>query len=1341
MAEIDPRQAFAEQLTLLWVEAGRPTYTALARQAQNRLAARAVTRAPSGRPAVTKQRISDWRTGKQVPRDFMPVSAVIGALLVDARSRRPTPVVEGLYDAERWRLLWQRAADASARRGGKSDATCAGGVADVSADGGGVEQPCPYRGLAPFEVDDVGYYFGRSRAVAELAGRVAALVDTGGLLMLVAPSGAGKSSLLAAGLIPAVRAGQLGIPEAVHWPVIQLTPGTAPLAALAEHLPSAHVLTAEAGPAPLSELRQRLRAEAAALAGGGPAARILLVVDQFEELFTQAPDAERQLFVAALDAVAAGPAPPAVVVVGLRADFYSHCLEHPPLVDALQHRHVVLRPMTVKELTAVITEPAKAAGLRLEPSLAELIIQDAGVREVRAGEDADAVAGVLPLLSHALRATWQHRTGGRLTLAGYRGAGGIRGAVTQTAERALADLDPPTQDAAMSLLLQLTRIGEEHSQDSRRQRGTRELVDEAPDPAAARRALEALVRARLVRVDAETAQIIHEALLRAWPRLRGRIEQHRAALLGLQRLEDDARLWDGRGRDSSRLYRGEHLVDAEGWADSGDLGGPGPSALARDFLAAAAAARDQQRAERTRRRARARHAWSAIAALAAFSLVIALIAAAGWRNASRHEDDASFASLLASADRFASSDPSLSAQLALIAHELRPDDPREEGRVLSTQHVPHPVVQHGQHGAVYFVDHSPDGRLLATATEGGIVQIHDGADPASPVLDEVVAGPSWLSTALFHPSLPRLASAGSDATVRLWDVHDPRQVEPAAEPVPIGHAEISQLAWSPDGQLLVTANGDHTLSILTGGNDAALVPAAVVALPGRGIVRAVTFAGESGLFAVAGDDGRLVLLRHGPGQLPEVVGSIEAHSGPIQSLAWSPDGTVLASGSADKTVRLWTVEGGGLAPLGAPLAGHTATVWSMAWRDPSTLITAAKDGAARIWNVANPALPSVVRTMPTATGGLLAISLAPGAGRLVGGGQDGSTLTWDLPSTVLTDRIPRVSAIALSPDRRWLATGAGTTTVRLWDLRDPTHPVRTGPPDIGDAAYARTAIAWSADGHTLATQGGDFPLRIWDVTETGAVTLLATVAQQTGYSAAVAISPSGQTLVTGAAENLVAFDIRDRAHPVRLPDPPRVHRSYLTSALFAGGGNTLVTTSNDGTAQVWDLTDPQCITPLGSPHEFGAGQIFAAALSPDSQTLAVAGTDNTVRFWDRAGGGTAADRAVLTGFDAPPSTLSWSPDGDRLATGGTDQIVRVWRDPTGPGAAAVPLTGHIGGVNKVLWRDEHTLVSAGEDQLVLVWDLDLAAQKQRLCETTRGAYPAAPEERALPFSYDPPCSS
>ena len=264
----------------------------------------------------------------------------------------------------------------------------------------------------------------------------------GGPVAVVGPSGSGKSSLLRAGLIPAAESGALSGPGPATWPVVLVTPGEAPLRRLAT------ALSPQAG-LPASAIGDRLRADPASLAGlldailaaratpdAGPA-RVVLIVDQFEEVFALCPDeGERSAFIAAL--AAAGP-----VVFALRADCYGHCLAYPALVPALRDRQVLIGPMTEAELRDVIGKPARAAGLALQPGLTDLLLRDiSGGRTP--GEDEAA----LPLLGYALLATWQRREGRALTMAGYQAGGGIWGAVAQAAERQYQQLDPPGRDAA-----------------------------------------------------------------------------------------------------------------------------------------------------------------------------------------------------------------------------------------------------------------------------------------------------------------------------------------------------------------------------------------------------------------------------------------------------------------------------------------------------------------------------------------------------------------------------------------------------------------------------------------------------------------------------------------------------------------------------------------------------------------------------------------------------------------------------------------------------------------------------------------------------------------------------
>lgn len=414
---------------------------------------------------------------------------------------------------------------------------------------------CPYPGLAAYTAADAPWFFGRERATAALVGRLAERMDSAGPLVLAAPSGAGKSSLLRAGLLPALRAGAL--PGSRHWPVRVLTPGAHPLTELAAALAGPGTPCA-ASAEELAEAPERCAAAVRAALGPGP--RLVLVVDQFEEVFTACEDSrERRAFVTALCTAARDA--PCAVVIGVRADFYGPCLDHPALAPALSAGVFALRPMSVREVRAAITRPAREAALELEPGLEELLLSDLGIH----GDDEPVAGGTLPLLAHALLATWQQRSGRTLTVAGYRLTGGLHGAVATTAERVHAGLDPAERRTARQVLLRLVQVGEIAGETRRRVPHER-LLEHLPDPEKTAAVIDVFVRARLLTLDADTVEITHEALLRAWPRLRGWIRADRAGLVVHQRLTEAAGAWKREGRDPAALYRGTRLAVAREWA-------------------------------------------------------------------------------------------------------------------------------------------------------------------------------------------------------------------------------------------------------------------------------------------------------------------------------------------------------------------------------------------------------------------------------------------------------------------------------------------------------------------------------------------------------------------------------------------------------------------------------------------------------------------------------------------------------------------------------------------------------------------------------------------------------
>ena len=1327
-----PKQVFVERLVLLRNAAGQPTYESIERGAGRILDPGKKDQRGQTLTAPSHKRIHDWCNGRAVPAGWPQLELVLRVLIEKARSATPRPEVDGLYGLTAWQSLWKTARESP----------------DTE------HAVCPYRGLESYQREHAASFRGREKSTDALLKRLDAVCGgAGGLLMLVGPSGVGKSSLLRAGLVPAIQARGLSPAGSRTWPILIITPGSDPVRELVRRIPDLKEPLDPAGwqddaPDGVSDtspdrdapraldaaaVRAAITTHAEQQAGSG--ARLIIVVDQFEEVFTLAGDRQREVYIETLRAACtpenAVAAAPALVVVGVRADFYEGCLDDPTLAEALQERQMVLGPMTDEELHEAVIRPARSAGLRVEPGLVELLLHDAGLRRFR-GAQTDA--GVLPLLSHALTATWGKRKKGALTIEGYREAKGIQGAVEATAEQAWAELDQQGQRAALNLLLKLTRIGADGSHDTRGRCDKQQLLDQAPDRASAETALEVLVRARLVTLDAEWAQLAHEALLQAWPRLRQLIDEHRESLLLRQRIEEEAKAWEAQHRDSSLLYRGARLESAQQWAETADL--DGPSELARSFL-------DKSIGQRRRR------TWLLRTAVA-FYLVLALVAGVVAVIASEQRDNAQYADVVAQADRLEVSDPSLAAQLYLVAHHRRPDDRDVIGRVLSTQNAPLGRPLPGHAGAIYFTGFSPDGRTLATANERHTVQLWNLTNPARPALlgKPLDAGTSWVSAAAFSPNGRVLASTNGDGTVHLWDVTDPANPITLAPPLNGHNGSMSLLAFSPDSRTLATANDDHTVRLWDLADPAHPAPLGAPLTGPAGVVRSVAFSPDGRLLAAGGDDKAVLLWNVADLARPVRVGApLTGHSQAVHSVAFSPDGRTLATGSDDKTARLWdVVDPDHPVALGSALVGHAGPIWSVAFSpDGRVLATGSQDGSAKLWNITNPLHPIPIgSSLSTRTGGVLAVAFSPDGHSLVTGGDDGTTQLWSLPRTVLIGPTDRVFKVVFSPDGHTLAVGSHDHSIQLWDVTNAGQPAALGPPILDHTGYV-AGLAFSPDGHVLVSESAeDKTVRLWNVVDRAhPIRIGQPIARRTQYNGLVAFSPNGLVLATGDTDQTVQlWNAADLNHLVPLGVPLAGHSSYIGSVAFSPDGRTLATASNDATVRLWNVSDPAHPAAVGEPINPGAGHL-QAAFSPDGHTLAMAAEDKTVRLWSVADPIHPVELTSLVGHIEAVRSVEFSPDGHTLASVGVDKTVQLWdvTDPRRPTTAGEPLSGHTGTVGTVAFSpDGHVLATGSEDESVMLWDLNIDHAIRRICSTTEGALTAAQWRDTIPeLSYAPPC--
>ena len=1082
--------------------------------------------------------------------------------------------------------------------------------------GGALVGDCPYKGLASFDADDSRFFFGREQLVGELAARTVGV----GLLAVIGASGSGKSSVIAAGLVPSLQAGLL--PGSERWRIAAMRPG--------DH--------------PASEL-------AVALAGGADEdGRLVLVIDQFEELFAAGVDeAERVACVESIVA-AAGDPERLVVVIGLRADFYGHCGSYPELARLLATNQVLVGPMRERDLRRAIELPARRVGVRVDSALVDRLVS----------EVVDEPGG-LPLLSTALVELWGERTGGWLRLDAHDRAGGVRDAVARLAETTYQRLSEPQRVIARSLFLRLVATGEEGMLVRRTMH--RAELGIGPDEEVAT-VVARLTDDRLLTATDDTVEVAHEALLREWPRLADWLREDAQGRELREHLMLAARRWDGSGRDAGELYRGARLASTIEWAAtrSHEL-----NDLEREFLAESRsdADREAERQRRANRRLRV--------LLAGLSLVLLCAAAAGviafkQRSSARHQATVALGRQLGAE---AVSEPRVDRAMLLARESLSLDrSSQTEGTLLATLlrspaaigTFTMPITDRPLSVAV-----SPDGTTISVGTNNaaGVMRLYDtrthhqtATVPLGPRPNLYVPGTGDLIGSPNGPGPMKLIDPDSGQVLRqfgfgqLWNTTPSSPVEPTT--------------ISPDGRFLFMLWA--VVNLDDGSLGAAYIQRWSIA---RGGSPTVVPMGEHGMVAaVVTPDNRLIVATDGAITTWNAITlkRIRTIRGPrfgsFVNGAISPDGRILGYGLSNGTVHFVKIATGRSQDA---QGAHTADVQSVAFSpDSRVAASTGDDGVAIVWN---PDSGRLIERLVGHAGRIPSASFSPDGGTLYTASLDGTVLQWDIaggrrfgdPFIVGSPGIagdspnralPLLPPAALSPDGGTLAARSQTSTIGLFST---ATLARTGSIPIG-GSHVISATAWAGRRLVVGTDGGS--VTIWDAAGGPAESTLEGL---TGTVRAIATSRGGHLI---AAVDGVAKGFDPERGSLAIWDDGRLVggkpidlQTFGNAVAFSADGAMLAVAADDGRVLI---VDPSSARVIRTIHP-GAEPI-ALDFSP-SGTLASGSWAGIVTQWDPSNGHQIAHPILAA--TAPIGAIAFDPTGQTFATaGGSSGLVKLWTTAT-----------------------------------------------------------------------------
>ena len=1162
---------------------------------------------------------------------------------------------------------------------------------------------CPYKGLNYFDESDADLFVGREALTSRLTERVIALTPSGvankpRFLAIVGASGSGKSSLVRAGLVPALRWNQ----TSAHWPIYLLIPTAHPLESLTLSL--AQDISSRASTATLMDDLTRdprsLHFFTERILKPVGASQLLLIVDQFEEVFTLChSEEERTLFIGNLLTAASEADGPTIIVITLRADFYAYCASYPQLREALAQNQEYIGAMSDEELRRAMEEPAQRGRWEFEPGLVDLLLHDVGHEP-----------GALPLLSHALLETWQRRRGRMMTMSGYSSSGGVRGAIAETAESVFSDQFNQEQQAiARRIFLRLTELSNETAAADTRRRATfNELILKPEETAATKTVLKVLADARLITTSEDAAEVAHEALIREWPTLRGWLEDNRESLRLHRHLTEAAQEWLTLNREVDVLYRGARLTQVREWAafHADDM-----NALEREFLADSIEASERETAEREAQRQRELEAAQKLAETQrqraeeqaqaakqlnkrarylAGALLIALMmmltalffgeqsrqnaiqAQAANTQAIANFTHAEAQRLAAEATNLMNTKGNSETAALLTLRSLNLEyTPQGDAALLGAINLNYPVqVFIGNQGGVTKVAFSPDDKLILTGSNDDTARLFDAQSGKQ--LQVFSGHTDDINDIAFSADGKLVLTASWDKTVRLWDTGTGKELKKF-----VGHTNsVITADFSQDGKQILTGSEDHTLrlwDIATGRELKQWVidePVSAFSQDGSYAVgysetdnanqlwdlktltktHSLSYSGPPNRLPIQfSSDGKYLLASYGKEIVLSDVASgqqvqiFRGHTNGVEGLALSPDGNYVLSAADDRTARLWDIKTGQEVQR---FSGHRAFVYSVAFSsDGQRILTGGANGTVQLWDIES---HSELPILNAKNDGLWGVEFSPDGKRLATNVVNNVLQVWDLSNERILwttkDSGLALWALKYSPDGKYLLSGNMDGVTTLWDAKTG-KPIRQFAASGLDEIYS---LDFSPDGKTIVSGGYSFThtetfAPIWDV-ETGKEILRIPLPE---LIFTASFSPDGKYLLTGlgGGGNEALSYLWDARTGAKL-------REFTGGwAVFSPDGK-YVTSVKGSICYVWDVQTGKEIRRFNGP----ADGIESVVYAPDGKTVAAVTRDSSVRLWD-----------VQTGHElryyphaAAVFNLAFSPDGQYLVSVGADGIARFF---------------------------------------------------------------------------------